>query len=289
MEALPQRQNCCDSTCQDVVTVAVPGPQGPAGQNGAPGTNGTNGISAFTHTTAAFTMPAVSSSVTVSVGENRFMAVGMLLQIENCGYLFVSALPGGVTTSVTLVNAGTAGNVIPGTSVPSGSLVCPSIASSISCAPDDAYYWLRHADTDLPNGVALDTTNGYLKLSGGTGIPAGVNQIPDEDIEYDEQNLGTGTTINWNTGFRVFYKYLTENAALTFSNEVGGKQILVIVRQNTTTAYSCSFTPTTGTIRWAGGTAPNLASVSLGSYNVFSFVKSKTADVIIGTALTNAY
>lgn len=297
MEAIPTPRDCCQ-TCDEVVTVAVPGPQGPAGADGADGAPGADGINAWTTTTADFVMPAEAATVVVSVEENRWMFEGQIVQVEGAGWFEVAAVPGGSTTSVTLRNIedSTTGeypdNVAPGTTVVSGAKVSPSgptAPPTTGTAPVDAQYWCSAADATLTDEVDMSAIgNGYVKVAAGT--PSAVAEIPDEDVEYDELTLtGTSPTLDWDAGYRVFYLKLTGNTTVTFDNEVTGKQILVIIEQDSATAYSCTFTPSSGTVKWSGGVAPDLTAVSTGSYNVFSFVCCKATGAVIGTSLTDAY
>lgn len=70
--------------------------------------SGAQGQSAYTTTTAGFTMPAVSSTVTVPVASSSWMSIGQVIYVQDAGYMRVSAVP--TTTSVTLTNVGTTGN-----------------------------------------------------------------------------------------------------------------------------------------------------------------------------------
>lgn len=78
------------------------------------GTGG-SGIDAYTVTTAGFTMPAVSSTVTISVAESRWLSVGQVVYVQSAGYFWVTAKPS--NTSVTIQNIGLAANAAPATVV----------------------------------------------------------------------------------------------------------------------------------------------------------------------------
>lgn len=123
---LPESTPCC-VPCDDVVEVAVPGPQGVAGANG---TNGTNGTNSFTTTTANFTMPAEGATVNnVAVGSSTWMAIGQKVYVQTAGWMTVAAKP--TTTTVNLTNPeNTASsayleNVAPATVISSGVQVSP--------------------------------------------------------------------------------------------------------------------------------------------------------------------
>lgn len=290
MEALPQQADCCQS-CEDVVSVAVPGPQGPAGADGTDGAPGQDGLDAWTTTTADFTMPAEGATVDVYVEDNRWMFVGQIVQVEGAGWFEVAAVPLGDTTVVTLENvedSGTGeydGNVAPGTVVASGAKVSPSGPSGPTGgggAPVDATYWTSSADPALTSEVDMSAIgDGYVKVA--SGAPSAVDEVPDEDIEYQEQTIAA-TDIDWSAG-RTFYKLLTGNTAFTFSNTVGGKQILVVLKQGTGTSYTASFP---ASVKWTGAVAPTMTTTS-DAYAVFSFYKCATTGDIIGTVLNDAY
>src|SRR5205807_4788806 len=53
------------------------------------------GTDAYTTTTANFTQPAVSSTVSVSVGATGWMAVGQYLYVNTGGYYTVSSITNG--------------------------------------------------------------------------------------------------------------------------------------------------------------------------------------------------
>lgn len=78
MSLLPGATTCCD-TCDEPVSVAVPGP---AGSNGAAGAAGTNGVNAYTTTTAQFVMPAEGATVVVTVGSSAWATVGQIVAVE---------------------------------------------------------------------------------------------------------------------------------------------------------------------------------------------------------------
>ena len=149
---------------------------------------------------------------------------------------------------------------------------------------EQAQLWITTAFTGLPNAEDMSAlSDGYVKIA--SGVPSSVADVPDEDIEYEQINVAA-LDVDWSLG-RVFYKLLAGATALEFSNEVTGKQILVVVKQDAATAYACTWP---AAVVWSGGTEPNLTSVSLGSTNVFSFVQYNdgASTVIVGTALTDA-
>jgi len=273
--------------------VAVPGAAGADGAAGAAGADGDDGLNACTTTTAIFAMPAEAATVAVAVVDNRCMFAGQIVQVENCGYMEVAAIPGGSTTSVTLRNIedSTTGvypdNVAPTTNVASGSMICPSGPTGPlgpDGAPDDAKYWCNEAHAQLSAETDMSAlASGYVKVATGTGVPSTVAEIPDADIEYDEQSI-PAFAIDWSLG-RTFYKLLAANSTFTFANTVNGKQILVVLRQGNAAVWTAAFP---ATVKWTGAVAPVMTTTSL-AYAVFSFYKCEATGDIIGTVLNDAY
>lgn len=97
---------------------------GPRGLPGTDGTNGTDGVSSFTTTTASFTMPAVSSTVSVSVGSTAWLSNGQAVYMETAGYFTVSSITD--ATTVVLNNLGYTGNASPTTLIVVGRQVSAS-------------------------------------------------------------------------------------------------------------------------------------------------------------------
>lgn len=116
----------CD--CNTLV-VGEAGPQGAQGLAGTNGTNGTNGVNAFTTLSASFTQPSVSSTVTITVGTNEWMAVGQAIYISQAGFYTVSSLSG--TTQATVVLVKTDG-ISPTATVSSGRKISPSAVATYS-------------------------------------------------------------------------------------------------------------------------------------------------------------
>ncbi len=84
---------------------------------------GSSGSSAggYTLTTGAFTVPGVSSSVTVDVGSSDWMAVGQAVYVAGAGYYRVASKADSLSTSLT--NLGWTGNASPSTVVATAKLV----------------------------------------------------------------------------------------------------------------------------------------------------------------------
>jgi autonomous glycyl radical cofactor GrcA len=131
----------CD--CNTLV-VGEAGAQGPQGLAGINGTNGTNGLNAFTTTSASFVQPALNVSVTFSVVENRWIAVGQTIYISNAGFYRVTSVGGSPYSSVTAVLVKTDGVVNPST-VSSGLKVSPS-SSALYTAPLSSLQVIGNSD-----------------------------------------------------------------------------------------------------------------------------------------------
>lgn len=126
MNTLPYGGDCCND-CDDVTQVAVPGPAGAAGTNG---TNGADGVNAYTTTSAAFTMPAESGTVSVSVGNTAWMATGQYLSVSTAGFMRVSSITNANTVVLENIENTASStysvNAAPGTNIPLGSKVMPA-------------------------------------------------------------------------------------------------------------------------------------------------------------------
>lgn len=198
---LPPVNTGCGS-CDDTVTVAVPGP---AGANGADGADGADGQNAYTSTTAQFTMPAVSATVTVAVLSSTWMAHYQVVAVGALGmvpyaYMQVTAKPD--STHVTLTNLADGAdayvnNVAPGTVFPIGTRIAPAGiqgpagADGASGAPDSAQYYVATADGGLSaerNLGALST--GLLKITVAAGVATPSTAISGVDY-YDVSNALT--------------------------------------------------------------------------------------------------
>src|SRR5207245_8810090 len=108
------------------------GATGSTGATGATGTNGTNGTNgatgatgtdAYTTTSANYTQPAVSATVSVTVGTTAWMAVGQYPYVNTGGFYTVSSITNAST--VVLTNLGYSGNAAPTTVISSPKAVSP--------------------------------------------------------------------------------------------------------------------------------------------------------------------
>jgi len=106
---MPAVENCSTACCTDVQTVNVPG---------------TAGQSAYTTTTANFTIPAVGATVVVAVGNSDWMAVGGIVFASDgvdWGHFEVTAIASQI--SVTLEFLGQTNDAAPAAVIGSGAKV----------------------------------------------------------------------------------------------------------------------------------------------------------------------
>lgn len=153
-QALVQPNSCED--CSSPTTVQIPGPEGDPGADGANGVNGTN---AYSLTTAGFTVPAVSSDVTVAVTTSAWMAPTQVVYVGGAGYYQVIAKP--TATSVTLRNLGYTGNTAP----------AGVVAISQYIAPGGIKGTDGVAVGVTLNSISPTTTKGDLILDNGANSP----------------------------------------------------------------------------------------------------------------------
>jgi hypothetical protein len=98
------------------VQVAASGLPGPTGASGA-------GLAAYDALASAFTMPAVSGTVTITIGNTAWISVNQIIYIATAGYLQVSAISSATQALVTNLNY--PGNATAGATIASGSRVSP--------------------------------------------------------------------------------------------------------------------------------------------------------------------
>lgn len=106
------------------IPTGTPGTSVVSTTSGPAGADGADGINAFTVTTATFTVPAVNSTTSITVGSTAWMAVGEPLFITTAGAYRVVSLIDDVTVSVR--NLGLTGNAAASTVISIGSVVTPS-------------------------------------------------------------------------------------------------------------------------------------------------------------------
>ncbi len=183
--------DCC-APCDSIPITQVPGPAGVAG---AAGTNGTNGVSAFTTTTAGFTMPAVAATVVVAVATTAWMSVGQVVFVRNAGYFTVNAI--GSAISVTLTNLGYVGNAAPAAVIGSGQTVSAGGLKGVDGV----------AVGVTLNSISPTTTRGDLIVDNGALSPAA------SDVRFPAGTDGQLLAALAAQPTGLIYKTLTPNAA----------------------------------------------------------------------------
>jgi hypothetical protein len=114
----------CDSNCNPLV-IGQAGPPGPQGLPGINGTIGADGVNAFTTVFEDFQQPTAGQSVTFTVADNRWIAIGQILYISQAGLYSVVSIGSSSTNTVTANLISTDG-VNPGSPVAAGKKVTPS-------------------------------------------------------------------------------------------------------------------------------------------------------------------
>ena len=148
----------CLPCCPTPQTVNVPGVEG------LPGIDGTAGVSAFTAVSpSSFVIPAVNSTVTVSVLDSSWMAIGELVFVSDGtdkGTFQVTALP--TTTSVTLKFLGYQLDSLPGATIDVAAIVTPTGQRFTIPAPTVA----------TGSGAAYEVNNTMQAIVMGAGSPS---------------------------------------------------------------------------------------------------------------------
>lgn len=181
----PLPSSSCCSPCESTTTnTNIPGPAGKSAyqvavDNGFVGTeaqwlaslDGSDGQNAYTDTTAAFTMPAISGTVSVEVTNSDWATIGQNVNVQTAGEMSVDSKPD--STHVVLLNLGYPGNAAPATNIPSGSTVSPSGRRGATGAS---------GATVTLNDISPTTTKGDIIVDSGANTPAA-----------STQRLGVGT------------------------------------------------------------------------------------------------
>lgn len=154
MQTIP----CAPACCPPVQTVSIPGIDGDPGAPGANGADGADGVNAFTTTTANFNVPAAAGgSVTISVVDSSWMAIGQTLVVDGPATFIVTAVPTGITVTLQWDHA--AGDVGGGTLITSPAKVSPAgVPGTLGGA-------VTKSSPANPTGTA-DTTGKMMGLAG---------------------------------------------------------------------------------------------------------------------------
>lgn len=144
----------CVPCCPTAQSVNVPGVEG------IPGSNGLNGINAYTITTADFVIPAVNSTVTVSVVSTAWMVIGQIVVATGPATFRVTTITDGSTVVLTFL--GYPGDLSPAVTISSGAGISPAGVLSILTTPLTVY----------GSGTAYSLTNSSALLALGTTTPS---------------------------------------------------------------------------------------------------------------------
>ena len=239
---LNNNTDCCQSSCTNS-TVNTPGPQGATGAAGSDGTNGTNGISAYTRTTAGFTVPAVNSNVAIPVQSAQPFG-DQVVFINSVGYY---QIVGTSQQQLTVKNLGYTSSPAPGDVITATNLLV------------------------TPSGVkGADGTNG-------SGIPASLN-AQGEIIVHSGSSvdvLGPGSN-----GQLMFYNSAqnlgVETRKATFSDIDGDLDLSTQVTNSMALTHLSTLGATQGDILYFDGVNwTRLNPASGGDYLVYDSVNNK--------------
>lgn len=145
------------------------GNQGASGFSGVSGFSGPGGKTAYTTTTASFTMPAIGATITgVAVVNSDWMSEGQVVYVETAGYMVVDNITS--TTLIDLTNPSPAydGNLGGGNTVASGSTVGPGgIKGADGTNPSTSTVSTANFDIDYEytGAVAGGASSGYIVVS----------------------------------------------------------------------------------------------------------------------------
>lgn len=141
MSATSPAASCCQpNPCDTPQITPVPGPAG------------NNGLNAFSTTIVSFTVPAVGSTVDITLASSTFAIAGQALYIAGAGYYQVTVA--GTRGTITVKNLGVSGNAVPTTVIASPSAVSPAGAQG---------------SPGTLNSLSPTTTKGDLIVDDGTG------------------------------------------------------------------------------------------------------------------------
>jgi hypothetical protein len=147
--------------------LVISGEPGPAGSTGLTGPAGGN---AYTTTTASYTQPAESGTVSVSVSSTAWMVAGQFVFVETGGYYTVSSITS--ATVVELLNLNYTGNAAPASTVTSPKGVSPGgrrgSFGAAGAGEFRVYTFPLYAITN-PTVQCLNNTVGWANARVGTG------------------------------------------------------------------------------------------------------------------------
>jgi len=106
--------------CATPVTTDVPG------SPGTNGTNGTNGLNAFSILSNNFVVPAINSSVTITVNQASWVTIGQNVFVQGAGNFSVNSVTGSPPTQMTITYLNYQGNSAAGNTISAGAQISPS-------------------------------------------------------------------------------------------------------------------------------------------------------------------
>ena len=171
---------CNNCGCPTPTVTEVPG------SPGAAGTNGTNGKNAFSTVQVAFVVPAISSSVSITVDDNSWVVVGQTIFCFGAGSFQVNSLAGTTVIGATYLNY--TENTNAGATINPGAQISPG-------GTEPSLVGLAHsgANSDITSLTALSTP---LSLAqGGTGFNAAsiTALLTDLTVQAGSSLLSSGT------------------------------------------------------------------------------------------------
>jgi len=138
----------------------------PVGATGATGSTGATGASAFTTTSASFTMPAASSTVSVTVGSTAWMSVGQTLFVSNAGYFTIISITS--NTVVVLNNTGVSTNSTSGSTIASGQNVSGAGATGPSGSIGSTGSAGQNSFTTVTSGFTMPASSANVSVTVGS-------------------------------------------------------------------------------------------------------------------------
>jgi len=132
------------------------------------GVSGATGTSAFTNTTANFTMPTVGNSVSVPVNSTGFMVPGLSIYVQTAGYFTVATVTD--STHVLLTNQGVPGNIIAGNVVASGAGVVSAGATGPAGPGGSGVGSLTDAETSAGTSWIYSASGVVKRIIAGTNV-----------------------------------------------------------------------------------------------------------------------
>jgi hypothetical protein len=260
----------CD--CDGVVL-----PVGPAGAAGTNGTNGTNGLSAFTLTTAAFTVPAISANVTIAVSNTGqytgvWAGVGEEIFIVGAGYYRVVSA---TATSIVATNTGTTGNAAAATVIALGAGVSPGGRQGVA--------GVAIIDTDVT--INNTTSGSYATVKSVTVVGGSIGAVDDMlTLEADIIGDSTATSVPYSIKVEFDGNIMLEMVGLINGGTTQGNAaklaIDLVVSAADTITPRITWQPHTGVrtlqllyaggINWSYVDAAAAASIALASNRVIT-------------------